>query len=175
MSAVTGDPASCSHLGGTLRQLATTLRVADRRRRGPDGLVHPADQGVTALPVRVRRRVDALGAATAVAASEVDRVGAALQSHAADLAEAVADGRRIEARATRAGLRVDDDGVVTTAWGVSGVADGAASAQQLAAREHLQAELDALASLVATRRRRLAATLRESQAVLAAHAGALRR
>lgn len=173
MSAVAGDPASCSHLGGSLRRLATALRVADRTARD----TQQVGEGVPAapLPVRVRRRIDVLGAATVAAAGEVDRVGAALQSHAADLAEAVADGRRVEARASQAGLRIGDDGLVTAAWGVSGVADGAATAQQLVTRDRLQRELDAVASLVDTRRRRLATTLRESQAVLAAHAGALRR
>jgi hypothetical protein len=173
MSVVAGDPASCSHLGGTLRRLATRLRTSGRT-------AHDAfDHGDLAPSVPVlrqaRRRVDALDAATAAAAREVDRIGSALQAHSADLSEAVADCRRIATRATQAGLRVGDDGEVATAWGVSGVADGAASAHQLAAVAQLQAELDAVTALVAQRRRRLVVTLRESHQVLATHAEALRR
>ena len=117
-----------------------------------------------------------LDAARRGGAREVDRVGAALQAHSADLAEAVADSRRLlAARAEAAGLRVSDEGEVAAAWGVSGVADGATNAQQLAVLERLQSELDAVAALVAQRRHRLAVALRESQAVLATHAEALRR
>ena len=173
MSIVAGDPASCSHLGGTLRQLATRLRTTG-------GAAHDAfdhDDLVRPGPVlrQARRRVDALDAATAAAAREVDRIGSALQAHSADLSEAVADCRRIATRAAQGGLRVGDDGRVATAWGVSGVADGEASAHQLAAVERVQAELDTVTALVAQRRHRLVAALRESQQVLATHAEALRR
>ena len=125
--------------------------------------------------MQARRRVDLLDAAAAAAAREVDRIGTALQAHASDLAEAVADSRLLTDRAEAAGLRVVD-GEARGGVGVSGVADGPRSAQQDGHRDRLQAELDA-------RRRprrpnaahRLAAALRESQDVLATHAGALRR
>jgi hypothetical protein len=167
-----GDPASCSQLGGTLRQLATRLRTTGRA-------AHDAfDNGDSARPgpvvVQVRRRVDLLDAAAATAAREVDRIGTALQAHASDLAEAIAQARLITARAGSAGLRIAD-GELAAAWGVSGVADGTANAHQDATRDRLQSELDGVASLVGQRRQRLAATLRESQDVLASHAGALRR
>ena len=174
MSTVVGDPASCSRLGGTLRQLATRLRVSGRA-------VHDAFDGEDALDapgagtLRERRRIDRLDAATAAAAREVDRVGSALQAHAADLAEAVADSRRVVLRAEQAGLRVSATGEVATAWGVSGVADGAADAQQREALDRTQRELDSVAGLVAQRRHRLVVALRESQEVLATHAEALRR
>ena len=169
---VSGDPASCSQLGGSLRQLATRLRVTGRA-------AHDAfDNGDDARPgpviVRARRRVVLLDAATATAALEVDRIGTALQAHASDLAEAVAHGRMLTDRAEAAGLRVAD-GEVAAAWGVSGVADGTARAQQEAERDRLQGEVDAVTALVSQRRRRLAAVLRESQDALATHAGALRR
>ena len=185
MSAVAGDPASCSRLGGTLRQLATQLRTTGRASRA--ALEHERDldhqldvhdperQRLRPVLTRARRRFDALDEATLSAAREVDRVGAALQAHSADLAEAVADSRRIADRAAQARLRVSDAGVVASAWGVSGIADGQASAEQLAALDRLQSELDTVAALVAQRRQRLVATLRESQVVLATHAGALRR
>ena len=174
MSTVLGDPASCSRLGGTLRQLATRLRTSGRA-------VHEAFDGEDALDspgagtVRERRRLDRLDAATAAAAREVDRLGSALQAHAADLAEAVADSRRIVLRAEQAGLRVGPTGEVATAWGVSGVADGHADAQQREALVRTQRELDGVAGLVAQRRQRLVVALRESQDVLATHAEALRR
>jgi hypothetical protein len=173
VSVVTGDPASCSRLGGTLRLLATRLRTTGRDVR--DAFADHAPGGPRRLPLPDRRRIDLLDSATATAAREVDRVGAALQAHSADLAEAVADSRRVVLRAQQAGLRVSDAGEVVTAWGVSGVADGAADADQREALDHLQAELDAVAALVAQRRHRLVAALRQSQEVLAAHAGALRR
>jgi hypothetical protein len=173
VSVVAGDPASCSRLGGTLRQLATGLRTTGRA-------VHASlDDGDHGRPgpavAQAQRSADVLSAATTAAAREVDRVGADLQAHSADLAEAVADSRRIVARATQAGLRVSDEGELATAWGVSGVADGELSAQQLAALERLQSELDTVASLVAQRRHRLVVALRESEAVLVAQARALRR
>jgi hypothetical protein len=173
MSVVAGDPASCSRLGGSLRQLATGLRTTARVARDA------FDDGDQARPgpvlAQARRRVDGLDAATAAAAREVDRVGAALQAHSADLAEAVADSRRLASRATETGLRVSAHGEVATAWGVSGVADGDTSAHQLEVLGRIQTELDTVAALVAQRRHRLVLTLRESQAVLAAHAEALRR
>lgn len=176
MSVVAGDPASCSRLGGSLRQLATRLRTAGRVAHDA---FDPPDAGDLARPgpvvARARRRVDVLDAAAAAAAHEVDRIGAALQAHSTDLSEALADSRRLTTRATQAGLRVGDSGEVSTAWGVTGVADGQASAEQLAALDRLQGELDAVASLVAQRRHRLVVTLRESQAALATHAEALRR
>ena len=178
MSLVAGDPASCSRLGGTLRQLATRLRTTGRTAHDAfdhDGFDHDGFARPGAVLRPARRRVAALDAATAAAAREVDRVGSALQAHAADLSEAVANSRRVAARATQAGLRVGDDGEVGTAWGVSGVADGEVSAHQLASAERIQAELDAVTGLVAQRRHRLALVLRESQRVLATHAEALRR
>jgi hypothetical protein len=179
VSAIAGDPASCSRLGGTLRQLATRLRTTGRATRAAFESHSSLDDGGRARPdpvlLRARRRVDALDAATAAAAREVDRVGAALQAHSADLSEAVADLRRLTARAERAGLTVGDSGEVTAAWGVTGVADGAASTQQLELLGRLQSELDAVAALVAQRRHRLAVALRDSQDVLATHAEALRR
>jgi hypothetical protein len=171
-SPVSGDPASCSQLGGTLRQLATRLRSTGRA-------AHDAfDNGDGSRPgpvvVQARRRVDLLDAAAASAAREVDRIGTALQAHASDLAEAIAHGRLLTDRAEAAGLRVVD-GELVAAWGVSGVADELASAQQKALRDRLQGELDAVTALVGQRRHRFAATVRESQGALATHAGALRR
>lgn len=181
---VSGDPASCSRLGGTLRQLATRLRTAGRAAHDAFGntfdnaIDNAFDNGDGPRPgpvlVQARRRVDLLDAAAAAAAREVDRIGTVLQAHASDLAEAVAQSRLLTDRAEAAGLRVTD-GELAAAWGVSGVADGPTSARLDAQREQLQAQLDAVAAMVGQRRQRLAATLRESQGVLATHAGTLRR
>ena len=175
-STVSGDPASCSQLGGTLRQLATGLRTAGRAAHDAFDEAFGSRDGARPGPVLglARRRVDLLDAGAAAAAREVDRIGTALQAHASDLAEAVAQSRLLTDRAEAAGLRVTD-GELAAAWGVSGVADGTTSARLDAQREQLQPQLDAVAAMVAKRRQRLVASLRESQGVLATHAGALRR
>lgn len=176
-STVIGDPASCSQLGGTLRRLATRLRTAGRAAHDAfDQDSFEAGEGARprAALVPARRRVDLLDAAAAAAAREADGIGSALQAHASDLAEAIAQRRLLIDRAEAAGLRVAD-GELVPAWGVSGLADGTTSARQEAQREQLQAQLDAVAAMVGQRRQRLATTLRESHGVLAAHAEALRR
>ena len=173
MTSVAGDPASCSRVGGSLRRLAASLRtegravddVVARRRDAP----RPP-----AVVVRALRRADALGDASGAAAQELDRVGSALQDHAADLAEAVADARGLEARAQAAGLQVVD-GKVSPAWGVSGLADVAATADREQVRAQLQGELDQLRHVLAARRQRLASTVAASTTVLACHADGLRR
>jgi hypothetical protein len=173
VSAVAGDPASCSRVGGSLRQLAVTLRT---RTRAVDEMVAAQADRPRPAPVVVRalRRTADLGAAAATAAQELDRVGSVLQDHAADLAEAVADSRELEARARSAGLQVVD-GRLEPAWGVSGLADVAATADRERAREELQRELDRLRHVLSARRHRLAAALDDSTAVLTKHADGLRR
>lgn len=175
MTAVTGDPASCSHLGGSLRRLAAELRVTGRRCHDvfDSAFEEPSSRHDPVLRT-ARRRVEVLDAATAAAARELDTVGAALQSHASELAEAFAAAREVVSRAERAGLQVRGS-VVTPAWGVSGVADHAALATQQATRSTLQSELDQVLALLASRRQRLGGTLRSSTEVLARHAAAVRR
>jgi hypothetical protein len=175
VTAVTGDPASCSHLGGSLRRLAADLRVTGRHCHEvfDSAFDDPASRRHPVLRA-ARRRVEVLDAATAAAARELDTVGTALQSHASELAEALAALRDVVSRAERAGLQVRGS-VLTPAWGVSGVADHAALAAQEATRSTLQSELDHLLSLLASRRQRLCSTLRSSTEVLARHAAAVRR
>jgi hypothetical protein len=172
MSLVCGDPASCSRVGGSLRQLATALRTSGRATH--TALTHPDLQRAGTVVARARRRLTALDDATSVAAQELDAVGSALQDHAADLAEAVADVRAVVARAESVGLRATD-GRLVPAWGVSGVADVLSDASREDQRDALQRELDRLLAVLGARRRRLAATVTASTAVLADHAGALRR
>ena len=172
MSLVAGDPASCSRVGGSLRQLATSLRASGRATHtaiADPGLLRPGT-----VVARARGRLTRLDDAAAAAAHELDTVGSALQDHAADLAEAVADVRAVVTRAESVGLCVLD-GELAPAWGVTGVADAPADATRAEQREALQSELDRLLAVLAARRRRLAATMTASSRVLADHATALRR
>ncbi|GAB3065471.1 hypothetical protein [Phycicoccus sp. Root101] len=172
MTLVAGDPASCSRVGGSLRQLATALRSSGRAVHG--AMADPDLQRPGTVVARARRRLTGLDEAAAAASDELDRVGAALQDHAADLAEALADVRALVARAEAAGLR-ETDGRLAPAWGVTGLADAPADAGRDERRESLQAELDRLLAVLAARRRRLAAGMAASGSVLADHARALRR
>ena len=172
MTLVTGDPASCSRVGGSLRQLATSLRTSGRATHA--ALADPTLRRPGTVVARARRQLTALDDAAATAAGELDRVGSALQDHAADLAEAVADVRALTARAEAAGLRVAE-GRLAPVWGVSGLADAPTDASRAEQSTVLQAELDRLLSVLAARRRRLAATVAASSSVLADHAKALRR
>jgi hypothetical protein len=173
--AVRGDPASCSQAGGALRRLAARLRVAP----GPTLAALRQDAG--AVPARpgpvlghARRQVDALDDATSDLVAQLDRIGSALQAHATDLAEAVAQARGVVGRAEAAGLRVHD-GRVAPAWGVTGVADQDASAARAATAASLQAELDRVVAVLGRRRRRLTAVLSDSTGVLTDRALRLRR
>lgn len=173
MSAVAGDPASCSQLGGTLRRLAARLRSTGRAAH--DAFDSGGEPRRPAPPLAaVARRFDAVDSAAAVAAAEVDRIGAALQAHASELAEAVSDARQVEARAQGAGLRVVD-GAVVDAWGVTGVADPGATSDRVQQRTALQAELDAVVVVLARRRARLVETLEAASGLLAEAAATVRR
>ncbi|WP_270886521.1 hypothetical protein [Pedococcus sp. 5OH_020] len=145
MSTVAGDPASCSHLGGCLRRLAARLRTAGRAN-------HDA-RDASAIPdasaIEARGGAEALDAATAAAAHELDMVGAALHARAGDLAEAIAGARRAIERAT-------------------------STAPPFQSPTDLQQELDHVTSLLDSRRRRLRALLHTSTQVLQRHASTLR-
>ncbi|MBK8757904.1 MAG: hypothetical protein IPM08_12460 [Actinomycetales bacterium] len=79
-----GDPASCSHMGGTLRRRAAGLAQA--------AYPLPADS--------------ATGRLAGAVCAQVDRAGRALQGYAQDLAEALATHERLAVRAAAAGLDV---------------------------------------------------------------------
>ncbi|HEV7172737.1 hypothetical protein [Pedococcus sp.] len=173
-----GDPASCSHAGGTMRSLASRLRVAGRRAH--EAAADSALSGETDLArpgapeLRVRRRMEVVDRAAAAATLEVDRVGRALQDFATDLAELQGQYQRLAGRAASAGLRVVD-GSLVPAWGVAGVADPRAVSTQEAVRSSLQPELDAVLRGVALRRQRLLTMLHEGQGRLEHHRAVLRR
>lgn len=84
MTALGGDPASCSHLGGRLLS-------------GAAGLAR------TAYPLDSN---SATGRMAAAVTGELDRAGRALQVYAQDLAEALASHERLRVRAAAAGLEV---------------------------------------------------------------------
>ena len=175
--AVGGDPASCSQLGGTLRQLATRLRTTGRAAHDAfDSRRRRRRRARARSLVQARRRVDLLDAATAAAAREVDRVGTALQAHASRPGRG---GRRQPPARPRAPRRPgcgSSDGRGSPRPGASAASPTRRPApSRTPLRDRLQGELDAVAALVGQRRHRLAAALRESQDVLATHAGALRR
>lgn len=171
-----GDPGSLSQTGGALRRLASRLRTTGRDAHAAfdDALADDAAGGRRdRVVLAARRQYDAVDAAAAAAAVELDRAGSAVQAHASDLAEAVARARSVAARAEAAGLRVVDE-VVLPAWGVAGVADGSAAQSRDQVQSQLQAELDQLGVLLARRRSALVSALAESRDLLAWHAARLR-
>ena len=172
MSAVAGDPASCSQAGGSLRRLATVLRDAETRMtaRFDDPELTWSGRAATTA----RQSWERLSLASRTLADELDRVGSQLQDHAADLAEAVQVARHVEDRAAAAGMR-QLDGRLAPAWGVTGVADSAAVAAQEATRASLQAELDTALVQISRRRARLAALAEASGERILEQTAALRR
>lgn len=169
---LTGDPASCSHLGSALRRLAARLRTDQRRL---EASVAPGEATrLGAAVVRARRRAAQVSEDVSIAVAELDRAGSALQAHSSDLAESLSDARQLIDRATAAGLELRA-GRLAPQWGVAGVADPLATTAQDDLRAELQSRLDSVESLLRTRRTRLATTLRRSGDLLASHAEALRR
>lgn len=142
------DPGSVSRLGGLLRSAAATLTG--------DLVDLPA-----ATPLA--RLVEAT-------ADQLDAIGAALQLHAQELAEAAAALSRLQERAATVGLVVAD-------WTVSepfGVVPADLAARRVAERPHLQAQADRLASRLARARAQLARQLTHAREQLA-HASATAR
>jgi hypothetical protein len=169
---VLADPASCSQAGGVLRQLAAALRASSRPAR--DAFEAGRAPRPSHVEVLVRRRLVTVDSAVDATTTALDRVGAALQAHAIELADAAAAARHLTARAQAAGLDVVD-GTVVPAWGVTGVADGAAVAARDAMASALQTELESLRRKVATHGAQLGAVAADAQHLLASHASALRR
>ena len=174
MTAVVGDPASCSRLGGSLRRIAAGLRKSGAGLHRELEADPASAERPSPVLQRSRRRAATVDRTTSDAARVLDEVGTALQGHAADLAETIAASRDLAARAEAAGLHVTDDRV-GAAWGVAGVADAEASAARDDRRDALQRELDQLVTVLAHRRARLGATLRTATTTLAHHAEELRR
>ncbi|HET7475594.1 MAG TPA: hypothetical protein VFJ97_06160 [Dermatophilaceae bacterium] len=166
---VSGDPVSCSRLGGALRRYAG--RLADRcveleallaqsgtaADAGPDEAV-----GAGGLSERL-----SLVAATA---RDLDAAGALLQRYATELAEAQELARRVERSVAAAGL-VLDAGRVGEPWGPAR-ADVAHRRREAA--PELQALADRCVAAAGRARGRFRRGAADAVAVLAARSGQLR-
>lgn len=135
------DPGSVSHLGGVLRTTAATLAVQSAAlSRGS--------------------AIDDLCAATV---HGLDRVGAALQTHAQELAESAVALGQLEARARAAGLELQ-------AWSVIepfGPVPAQRAADRAEERPRLQAQADRLAAHLARSRAQLSRLLDDAHRALA--------
>ncbi|MGL5817794.1 MAG: hypothetical protein ACRCYR_09550 [Phycicoccus sp.] len=172
MSVVPGDPGSLSSCAATARAVAERMTahavaVSDAWAGLGEGWPGPSSAAT-------RRRGAALATATSTAAAELDRVGRVFQEHATDLADLVARGRALEARASSAGLAVRD-GRVVPEWGVVGEADAATARERDVLTGDLQAELDHVLVQFRRRRDRLLAVLDGSSSALAQVSHGLRR
>lgn len=148
-----GDPASCSQVGGSLRRIADGLRADAERVAGAFSELRGHWSG--GASVRARHRADTLCGVARAAADELDQAGAALQAHAADVAESAQALRQVAERAASAGLRVVE-GEVVPGWGVTGLADPSRDAHRDEARMALQRDLDILIVQLGRRQSRLA-------------------
>lgn len=99
---VTGDPASCSQLGGALRSQAA--RLLPGRGDVEDGLNALARDPSRALSAeRARRDVGLLDTVV----EQLDSAGAVLQHYAQELALVAEATRQLEGAVARAGLELD--------------------------------------------------------------------
>lgn len=166
-----GDPASCSQVGGSLRRIADRLRADAGRVAGEFGELRGHWSG--GASVRARRRADTLCGVARAAADALDRAGATLQAHAADVAESAQALRQVAERAASAGLQVAE-GEVVPAWGVTGLADPSRDAQRDDARIVLQRDLDILVVQLSRRQSRLTRAADAATQALASYAQRLR-
>ena len=158
---VTGDPGSCSQLGGALRSHAArllTLRTelaerAERLRRDPaaTAVVADLDADLRLLDTVVER---------------LDAGGSALQRFAQELAEIAESVRRLEGSAQTAGLVLDGLRVVEP-WGVLTTE---LAQQRHRAQPDLQRQADRLASQLGRARAATSRVMVDGTAALAAAA-----
>lgn len=162
---VTGDPGSCSELGGALRSHAArlaTLRIelaerTDRLRREPAAAATVADLDADL------RLLDAV-------VDRLDAGGSALQRFAQELAEIAEAVRRLEAASHAAGLELDGLRVVEP-WGVLTTE---LAQQRHRAQPDLQRQADRLASQLGRARTLTARAMGDGTQALAAAARAAR-
>ena len=162
---ITGDPGSCSQLGGALRSQAARLlalrgelreRAADLRR-------------VSAAPDLVAR-IEADLALLEALVDRIDAGGVALQRYAQELAELAEGIRRLGAAASAAGLELDELRVVEP-WGVLTTE---LAQRRGRAQPELQRQADRLASRLGRSRGVATRTLTEATTLLAQAAQAAR-
>jgi hypothetical protein len=158
---VTGDPGSCSQLGGALRSHAARLaglrvELADRvghlrRDTGPTEEVADLDADLRLLDAVVDR---------------LDASGSALQRFAQELAEVAEAQRRLAEAVREAGLELDGLRVVEP-WGVLTTE---LAQQRHRAQPELQRRADRLASLLGRARTSTARVMEAGTSALAAAA-----
>ena len=162
---VTGDPGSCSQLGGALRSHAARLLAlrqelverADRLRR--DG-----------ASAEVVAEIDASLSLLDTVAERLDASGAALQRFAQELAEIAESVRRLDEQVRTAGLELDGLRVVEP-WGVLTTE---LAQRRGRAQPELQRQADRLASRLGRARIATARVMAEGTTALAAAATASR-
>jgi len=155
---VTGDPASCSQLGGALRSQAARL-LTDRA--GVDAALttltrDPAQIGQADRTQRDVRLLDTI-------AEQLDAAGAVLQQYAQELAQVSEGTRQLEAAVARAGLELDGLRVVEP-WGV---APAETAARRRTALPELQMRSERLASQLGRARAAVQRSLVRSTELLA--------
>ena len=162
---ITGDPGSCSQLGGALRSHAARLLAlrqelverADRLRR--DG-----------ASAEVVAEIDASLSLLDTVAERLDASGAALQRFAQELAEIAESVRRLDEQVRTAGLELDGLRVVEP-WGVLTTE---LAQRRGRAQPELQRQADRLASRLGRARIATARVMAEGTTALAAAATASR-
>ena len=162
---ITGDPGSCSQLGGALRSHAARLLAlrqelverADRLRR--DG-----------ASAEVVAEIDASLSLLDTVAERLDASGAALQRFAQELAEIAESVRRLGEQVRTAGLELDGLRVVEP-WGVLTTE---LAQRRGRAQPELQRQADRLASRLGRARIATARVMAEGTTALAAAATASR-
>ncbi len=155
---VTGDPASCSQLGGALRSQAA--RLLPGRGDVEDGLNALARDPSRALSAeRARRDVGLLDTVV----EQLDSAGAVLQHYAQELALVAEATRQLEGAVARAGLELDGLRVVEP-WGL---APAETAARRQAALPELQMRGERLASQLGRARAAVQRSMRQSTEVLA--------
>ncbi len=164
MSWPLGDPGSTGELAGTLLRRGREL---EERASLLEEAVSAAAEGWGGPgSVRQRRAVDSVVATIRAAAAQMHELGRSMHDHAADLADAVGELRRIDEAARDAGLALRD-GRVVEAPGIRGVADPGAVDAMESTRRELDARLGTVLTLADRRRARLRATCEASRKTLA--------
>jgi hypothetical protein len=155
---VTGDPGSCSQLGGSLRSAA--VRLLTVREEVAERL---ADLGRAGSSASLVDRVTADLALLDAVVERLDAGGAALQRYAQELAEVGEDIRRLDDAVTAAGLVLDGLRVVEP-WGVL-TTDLARQRER--AQPALQQQADRLASRLGRARGVVTRAMTDTTALLA--------
>lgn len=139
--ALRADPASLSAAGAIAARTAERLADVANDLDTTYAALGSGWSGPTARVTRAHGELVTEGL-TALA-SELRRIGSLLQDHAADVAELVAQWRRLEESVADGGLHLRG-GRVASPWGIRGEADAEDIAAQDLRRTELQAGLDAL-------------------------------